>query len=131
MGTINKKHMTEDEVKKEIRKILERLESSGDCIWFDRLQSGMVKTQDGSYVRMCRNGTSDFICIVLNKQKTLSVIFIEAKRSDGGTWSDAQRKFASRYAKPPYIHYFLVSDPSKLTGQILYIAYDRLGDITL
>jgi hypothetical protein len=123
--------MTEDQVKKEIRKILERLEVAGDVIYFDRLQSGLVKTQDGSYVRMCRNGTSDFICVIKNRSASISIIFIEAKNSEGGVWSEAQRQFAQQYAKPPYIHYFLVSDPSKLAGQILDIAYDRLQDIHL
>jgi hypothetical protein len=123
--------MTENDVKNRVRKTLSNMEISGDIIFYERLNSGKVKTEWGTWLQLCRAGTPDFMCITVNKKKTISVIFIETKRSVGGNWSLEQRNFNDKYTKHEDIHYFLISDPSKLAKQIYSIAYDRVNDITM
>ena len=120
--------MKESEVSTQVKKILARLESSHDIHWWERLNSGRVKTEYGSWLQLCRPGTPDFIMVCKNKQTTISIIFIECK-SDTGKMSPEQHDFCHRYVCQPYIYYFVISDPYKLSGQILDIAYDRVGAI--
>jgi hypothetical protein len=121
--------LTEAEISKETRKRLESLECSGDILWYERLQAGRVKTEWGSWLQLCRTGTPDFICAVINKNKTLSLIFIENKKSDGGRWTPEQQEFCNRLTKNRDVHYWLVTDPSTLSKKILEIAFDRLSAI--
>jgi hypothetical protein len=122
--------MTEAEVSKEIKRTLEVLKCCGDVIWYCRLNSGKVHdSRSGAWIQLCEKGTPDFICIIWNKAKSLSVIFIEAKHSNGGKWEDEQREFCNKYCKGD-IYYFLIKDPTILQKKIMDIAYDRLNDIT-
>jgi hypothetical protein len=92
------------------------------------MNAGTVKTEWGSWIRMCRPNTPDFLCVVINKQKNLSVIFIETK-SAIGKQSKGQKAFKQQYVKHIDVHYWLISDPSGLAHKILDIAFDRLNDI--
>lgn len=127
-ATYHWRRMTESEVSSRVKKTLMNLELTHVIHWWERLNSGRVKTEYGSWLQLCRPGTPDYILICKNKQTTISIIFIECKSSTG-KMSTEQHDFCTRYVCQPYIYYFIISDPSKLAGQILDIAYDRLGDI--
>ena len=120
--------MKESEVSSKVKKILINLESTGDCVWFERMNSGKVKTEWGTWLQLCRPGTPDFMCIVVNKQKNISVIFIECKSSIG-KMSSEQIKFRYKHIKHVDIHYLLISDASKLSKQILNIAFNRVENM--
>lgn len=123
--------MDEKQVSKQVKNVLERLEYSGDLQWYERLNSGKVRTEYGSWLQLCRAGTADYIAICINKQKSISVIFIECKNSSGGKISPDQHKFCEKFSRIPNFHYVIISDANKLAGYILNIAYDRLNDIIL
>lgn len=120
--------MTEDEVKKRVRNDLEMLEYSSDCVWYERLNAGTVKTEWGSWLKLCRKNTPDFVCIVINKHKNISVIFIETKKT-GEKLRQGQENFKSKYSKHPDIHYFTIDDPKPFKRMILNIAYNRLDAV--
>ena len=84
----------EKQVMREIRIALETLEAEGAIHWFERLNSGKVKTEYGGYVQLCRQGTPDFI-VVMPSKYGLVLYFIEAK-SDTGKQSIQQVLFADK-----------------------------------
>jgi len=73
----------EADLNKQIREKLELFESCGVIKWFERLNTGKVKTLYGSYLQLCREGTPDWIVILKNKQDKIAVLFIEAKSDIG------------------------------------------------
>lgn len=129
-GSLNIK-ISEDTIKKQMRKKLEILESAGDVVWFERLNSGRIITKWGSHIRLCRDGTPDFVCVIVNKNKTLSVLFIECKKSSGFIWSDEQQAFKDRYTKVEDVHYILCSDVPLFIKYFWAVCYDRVNDIKL
>lgn len=120
--------MKESEVSRKVRKTLESLENTGDILWFSRLNSGKVRTEYGSWIKLCNKGTPDYIAIVVNKNRNISLLWIECKSSEGKLRPD-QIEFKDKHTKHRDIHYFLISEPSTLCEKILAISYDRLNDI--
>jgi hypothetical protein len=88
----------EADLNKQIREKLELFESCGVIKWFERLNTGKVKTLYGSWLQLCREGTPDWIVILKNKMDKISVLFIEAK-SDSGlkTHREGQDDFMDKY----------------------------------
>lgn len=84
----------EKQVMKSIRIALETLEAEGAIHWYERLNSGKVKTEYGGYVQLCRQGTPDFI-VAMPSKYGLVLYFIEAK-SDTGKQSLQQVAFADK-----------------------------------
>ena len=123
--------MTEAEISKIIRHDLESLEMTNDIIWFERLNSGKIQTIYNTWMQLCRRGTPDYVCVTINRKGYLSVIFIEAKRSEGGRMSHDQIKFCDKMSIHPDTYYMLINDPSTLKRQILDIAEDKVAKITL
>lgn len=70
---------SEADIKREIRKKLLNLESSGMILWFERLQSGAIHNGN-QHVYMCRKGTPDFEAVFVNKIGSLCVLFVEVKK---------------------------------------------------
>jgi len=88
----------EADFNKSIRELLERYEYIGMIKWFERLQTGHVKTAFGSHMNLCRTGTPDWIVILKNKHDRIAILFIEAK-SDSGlkTHREKQDDFMDKY----------------------------------
>lgn len=84
----------EKDVSKEVKIALDALEASGAVLWWERLQSGKVRTEYGSYLQLCRNGTADFIAL-LPVEGGILPYFIETK-SDKGRQTPAQLQFEEK-----------------------------------
>jgi len=82
----------------DLREQLELLEWHRTVEWFERLNSGKVKTLYGSWLQLCRPNTPDWIVLYHDRNKNLAVLFIEGK-SDMGMFNkkEGQEKFMVRY----------------------------------
>lgn len=69
----------EKEISKDVRIALANLQTVGAVHWYTRLNSGTVKTNWGSWVKLCEPGTADYIAILCTGQ----VYFIETKSNTG------------------------------------------------
>ena len=92
--------MRESNIKFAITERLQIYENQGKIIWWERLNSGEVIVLRGKKpyrVKLCREGTPDFIVIRQLDPQTMipEVIFLEAK-SDTGELSEAQEVFQQR-----------------------------------
>ena len=81
----------EKSVSKDVKNALSALESDGAVLWHERLNSGKVRTEYGSWLQLCRKGTADFIAILPVKYGVM-VYFIETK-ADGGRQTIEQKIF--------------------------------------
>ncbi len=121
--------MLEKEVMLQVKKILSQYEQTGEVEWWERLNSGKVRI-GAHYIAMCRKGTPDFVAIVRNFSKQLSVVFIECK-SDTGTLRPEQLDFCNNYNIKPGFHILTISEPKELRSFINSISYDFLQDLPL
>lgn len=104
----------EKEAMKDIRIALANLETAGAVLWWERLNSGKVRTEYGGYVQLCRNGTPDFI-VALKTSMGLLILFIEAK-SDTGKLSIQQNDFKEKTKF--WAIYLLVRDVKQVKEKI-------------
>lgn len=111
--TTKQKTPLEKNLNKEIVAWLDLLPS---VIWFDRLNSGTVQTAYGSWVKLCRKGTPDFIALV-HGGDIAHVLFIEAKRK-GEKQRHEQKWFQEKVDGISNVHYLLVYDILTLTNKI-------------
>lgn len=84
----------EKDVSKEVKIALDALEASGACLWWERLNSGKIRTEYGSWLQLCRNGTADFIAVLPVKNGVI-VYFMETK-SDNGRQTPQQKEFEAK-----------------------------------
>lgn len=124
--------MSEDAVKKEVRKWLENKEneSPATLIWFERTNSGWVR-DSGSWIRFCRPGTSDFVCLYINKHHNLGFLFIECKRpEDKFELLESQIKFRDKYHKRhPDVEYIVVQSVEELKNKFNIVALDAVSSL--
>lgn len=111
--TTKQKAPLEKNLNKEIIAWLDLLPS---VIWFERLNSGTVQTSYGSWVKLCRKGTPDFIALV-HGGDIAHVLFIEAKRK-GEKQRPEQKWFQDEVDGISNVHYLLVYDVLTLTNKI-------------
>lgn len=78
----------EKSVSASVKRYLERLEFDGCVLWWERLNSGKIRTEYGSWLQLCRPGTPDFIAVLKDRK----VYFIETK-SDSGRQTVQQKAF--------------------------------------
>lgn len=117
-------------VKKEIHAKLKTLERFGHILWYERLQSGQIHNGD-QHVYMCRPGTPDFICVLVNKRGVLTVLFIEAKRE--GVFlarKGVQQQWHDKYYN---LHtdmiYIIAQSVDDMMETILHVGIDRVEAI--
>lgn len=120
--------MLEKEVVKQIDQDLSIRNMMGEVEWYTRLNSGKVRTQFGSWIKLCESGTPDFIALVRNKQNGITVLFIEAK-GEGGSLRTEQIRFAEVHNKKKDFFVIKVDDISQLRTFINEIAVDKLEEI--
>ena len=81
----------EKDVMKEARIALDNLERCGAILFYERLNSGKIRTEYGSWIQMCRPNTPDWIVIMMSKYG-LVVYFPECKGGNGRQ-SEGQKQF--------------------------------------
>ena len=113
----------ESEVMKRVKSLLDLLEYQKVIIWYERLNSGKVQV-GYSWIQMARKGTSDWIIVLRNKEKSLSVLFVECK-SDVGTLRPEQKKFRDGFDGIKDIYYFIIRDSKELGMLIRQIGFDK------
>ena len=126
--SINNPDYSEAVVSKDVKNKLKWLETQGKIIWWERLKSGKVQS-GSSYIHLCRTGTPDFIAVMRNKRDTLTVLFIECKRGNGGRLSPAQKTFMEQHHNGKDILFLVVNDVGVLTRAINDILPDGLSAI--
>lgn len=106
-----------------VRRRLDHYEYTKKIEWFERLQS--IKIQHyGNYIHGCRNGTPDYVCVIRNKQRGLTLCFLEVK-SPKGKQRPEQKKFQSRYHNDKDILYYIITDHKQVDNIINTLAFDR------
>lgn len=82
----------------DLREQLELMEWNKTIEWFERLNSGKVRTLYGTWIQLCRPFTPDWIVLYHDRNKHLAVLFIEGK-SDTGMFvkKEGQDKFMEKY----------------------------------
>jgi len=71
---------TRNPLEKELnRKIVQWLSITPGVVWFERLNSGKIKTEYGSWIQLCKKGTPDYIALI-HDGSIAHTLFIEAKR---------------------------------------------------
>jgi hypothetical protein len=86
----------EKDLIKQIDVILSQRQLTGEVEFSTRLNSGTVKTYYGSYVKLCKSGTPDFLALVRGREDKILALFIEAK-SDTGRLRQDQEIFKQKY----------------------------------
>lgn len=116
--------MPESEVSKDVRKVLDLFEYHKVVLWWERLNVGKIQ-YFGRWIHLCKPGTSDYIALIRNRAKGLSVLFIECKREDGkNTLGEDQEKFRDKYKDQKDVYYLEVLDAKKLKEFISGIGVD-------
>lgn len=117
----------EKEVITAIRKRLEVYEHCKVVVWHDRIQSGAIRI--GAHrMRLAKAGTPDFIAVIRNTSKNLSLFFIEAK-GDGGTLRDTQIEFRDKYFGIKDVHYLVCNHPKQIDEFIGTYGYDYTQEL--
>ena len=122
---------SEDQVKKEVAEYLELQEFGRNILWQSRLQSG-VAMKGPHYIWMCKEGTSDFICVIQNKSRNLTILFIEVKAEDepARPRKGAQTEFRDHYHLIHQdIEYMVVNNVEELKNKIQGMILDRVADL--
>lgn len=117
--------MKESELMKSVRLRLGVYQHMGDCLWFLRINSGKIE-QFGRYIQLAPKGSPDYLALIRNKSKNITVLFLECKSSKGKQ-SDAQIDFQIKYHNSEDIIYKIITDITQLTDIIHNIAFDRLS----
>lgn len=113
----------------EINKYLKESDGKTVLFWM-RVHLGSFRNDFGVRIMTRKElvGTPDFLIVVWNKQKGLSIIFAEAK-SDTGNLRTEQEEFFNRYSKIENIHPLVIRDIQELKNIINKIAYDRVQEL--
>lgn len=119
--------MRESELMPSIRKRLEIYILSGPVIWFERLQSFKIRHY-GNWMQGCKTGTPDWVVVLRNSMKNISIIFLEAK-SDTGTQRKEQKEFELKHHNGKDILYYVIREPRQVDHIINELGYDRLQDL--
>ena len=113
-----------------VAKRLEVYKFSKVILWWERLNSGKVRTEYGSWVQMCQKGTPDFIAVIYDKNKNIKVLFFECKRSDGkGTIRLEQKIFMQEMEKYKDIHCHIIENPKEVDAIINKLGYDSTVEL--
>lgn len=112
-----------------IRKHLSVWEQTKVVLYHERMHSGMIR-HEGRYIRMCKQGTPDFIAVYRNRQGLLGLLFIEAK-SDTGKLRPDQILFRDRYKGMQDIFFMVCTDVSQVNTFFSINGYDYVKDISL
>lgn len=122
--------MLEKEIMGNVKETLESHKFSGSVIHYHRINSGLIKNSyTGSWVRMDKKGTPDWLVIVRNKENNISIIYIECK-SEHGKQTKEQIEFQNKYSKQKDIYYLVIRDINELKAVINKVSYDRLQELT-
>lgn len=117
--------MLEAQVLKDVGKLLDLHEFHRTVVWYERLNSGKVKVF-GNWIKLCREGTSDYVAIIRNRDNSLTLLFIECKRGDGkGYLRPAQEEFRDRYSSEKDVLYVLVNDALHLRELLNRMTIDK------
>lgn len=113
----------------EINKYLNASDNRVVLFWM-RVHLGSFKNDFGVRIMTRKElvGTPDFLIIVWNKNKGLSVVFAEAK-SDTGSLRPEQEIFHDKYSKIKDIHPVIIRDIQELKDIINEISYDRVQEL--
>lgn len=114
------KLVSEDDVRKEVVRILNYYQSIGVVLNWERINCGRVQSF-GRWFYGAKEGFSDYFVEVV-AGKIIFLYFIETKRPVGGRWSDEQIAFAAKHSGFLNVFYDLVSEPK--------IVSDRLEEIS-
>ena len=126
MGTVT----PEDPVKKEVASTLSVLKNTGDVFWYSRLNAGAIR-HEGYFIRLCADGTYDFICIFQGKTRNLIVMFIECKRPDKPPeLNDNQKKFLKEHChKHPDLIFMTVRSGIEVRKKIFELCLDCVAEV--
>lgn len=115
--TTNKTTKQKAPLEKDLNKqIISWLDILPSVIYFERMNSGKIQTAWGSWVKLCRKGTPDFIALV-HGGEVAHILFIEAKRK-GEKQRPEQKWFQEKVAGVANVHYVLVYDILTLVSKI-------------
>lgn len=115
--------MSEADIMTAIRKRLGAYQACGDILWFLRINSGKIY-HNGHYIQLAPRGTPDWLVLVRDKNKNLTIIFLEAK-SEIGRLSKEQLAFEITYHNDKDILYYIIKNISQLSNIINTVAFDR------
>lgn len=91
-------------------------------LWHTRLNSGIIQTIYGSWVKLAKKGTPDYIALVVSSRGIAHVLFIELK-SNAGKQSLEQKWFEQSVAGPANVHYIVAKDVLTVLNKINDIFY--------
>lgn len=112
---------------KQIRSRLSLWQMTGVVEWGERLQSGKIRVGH-HFVTMSAKGTPDFVVVLRNRDRNLSLLFIEAK-SDTGKVRPDQMAFISKYNNGKDIHSIVVRDIKTLDDFINRLGVDKVSEL--
>ena len=114
----------EKDVLSGVRERLKIYEFHKVVLWHERMNSGKVKTEFGTWVQMAVKGTPDVVAVVRNKQGGISLLFFELK-SDTGTLRPEQKEFRDRFIGCKDVMYAVITDPKQIDTIISDIGIDH------
>ena len=120
----------ESKVKNDVTDALRSLTTTGDVLYFQRMNAGMVSVGK-HFMRLSENGHFDMIALFRDKQGHLAFAFIELKRADrAAKLGTSQEVFKAKYdGKHPNIFFWLVQSGAEVRREIMSRCYNRVNDI--
>lgn len=103
------------------RKIEQWLGIMPGVIWFERLNSGRVKTAWGTWIKLARKGTADYIAAVFGGG-IAHILFVEGKRK-GEKQTKEQKWFEEHVLGAPNVHYLLIEEVLPMIEKINEISF--------
>lgn len=85
-------------------------------IWYTRLNSGKIQTKWGSWIKLCKKGTPDYVALVFSSG-IAHTLFIECKRK-GEKPTNEQDWFRDKVAGVDNIKYLLIYSVTALLDEI-------------
>lgn len=109
------------------KQIIAWLDIIPGVIWFERINSGKIQTAWGTWIKLAKKGTPDFIALV-HGGEIAHVLFIECKRKgeirkDGKSNRIEQRFFEEKVSGISNVHYLLTDDLISVVNKINDISH--------
>lgn len=119
----------EKDVMKSVHQRLTVWRMSGEVINFHRLNSGKVRNMHtGSWINLGEKDTPDWIVMLRNTNKNITVIYIECK-SDTGKLTPGQLVFYAKYNKLDDVYVIKITDIKDLDNFINIHSVNRINEL--
>lgn len=119
--------MTEKELSRLVVKSLGVWETTGVIVYWERLNSGRINLGN-HWIKLCREGTPDFLVVFRNKEDGLHLMFLELKGAHGQL-RKSQRDFMAKYAEKKDVSCHVIREQTEVSYLLNNLGIDLVAQI--